>query len=652
MAVRTRSTQPVPSAPVAALAAIPAGPALATALAALDPQQVTEFEAVLVLRAQFRQANHERGRLMRSVVEVLRRNDPGNGIDQDWQTADLVAANEVRAALVLTRPAAKDLCTVARDLAVRLPAVLDAHVSGGLDDARARIFSTWTADLCDRHARTLVDRLLPTAPRLTVAELITAIRKAVIELDPEWARRRYERGLKERRVEGKLRTDGTADLSGYHLPAGVVAIACSRLDRLAHRLKQAGYPGPLDHIRAELFAGKLTGQFTYLDDDEIFEMLMVTSQPGWDRDLPDTDSAEDDADPPPVESDSTVDGPTSGTQDDVSKDEGDAPSEPGDGSPPSDDPRDEPSGPSGGPGSVEPREGEGSPDPVRASGGGKGRGLRLLAGLPTIAGLDRRPGELLGWGFLHAELARHLSATPGASWWYALVEPDGTPLDVGAIRKRPTQSWTDDPNPIRANLEVWLHLTRDELTHLGSHPPPGWELIVADLAQRVANSAGGPPNGDPTDRLPSAALRRWIAVRDRRCVFPGCRVAAQHCDADHTVEHAKGGPTVDVNLANACGPDHALRHDGGWTVEQPAPGRVVWTSPLGHRYERVPPFTQALVPIPEPTRPDEDPTPYWGDDIPYSPSDRCTYDVVVPQQRAPEPAPPEKPPPYADAPPF
>src|SRR4029453_13141703 len=43
---------------------------------------------------------------------------------------------------------------------------------------------------------------------------------------------------------------------------------------------------------------------------------------------------------------------------------------------------------------------------------------------------------------------------------------------------------------------------------------------------------------------------------------------------------------------------HVLRHDGGWTVAQPEPGRLVWTSPLGLRYERLPPLD--LSDLPEP----------------------------------------------------
>ncbi len=97
---------------------------------------------------------------------------------------------------------------------------------------------------------------------------------------------------------------------------------------------------------------------------------------------------------------------------------------------------------------------------------------------------------------------------------------------------------------------------------------PGWSRVLAEITTSLQNAPTGPPNGDPTARLPGAALRRWIHIRDRRCSFPGCRAPAHRVDADHTIEHSRGGPTVDTHLAPACDHDHMLRHEGGWTVTQ------------------------------------------------------------------------------------
>jgi hypothetical protein len=275
----------------------------------------------------------------------------------------------------------------------------------------------------------------------------------------------------------------------------------------------------------------------------------------------------------------------------------------------------------------------------------RGRGLRLLVGLGTIAGLDRGSGDLLGCGPVHAELARRIAAAPRASWFYVLVDPDGTPLDVGPIRSRPTRPVIDDPPPGYRRVEIWLHLTRDQLTHLVNQPPLGWHRLMAGLAHRIANSPGGAPNGDPRDRLPGAALRRWICIRDRRCVFPGCRVAPHRCDADHTIEHAHGGPTSDANLAPTCTPDHVLRHKHGWTVHQTRPGRVVWISPLGHRYHHtpLPAPGRGIEPMPDPTHPDEDSIRIWvrDDDTDWQ-RDSCLHKAPPPPPPKPEPEPPPK----------
>jgi hypothetical protein len=89
-----------------------------------------------------------------------------------------------------------------------------------------------------------------------------------------------------------------------------------------------------------------------------------------------------------------------------------------------------------------------------------------------------------------------------------------------------------------------------------------------------------------------------VHIRDRRCTFPGCRAPAHRADADHIVEHARGGATVDTGLAPACRHDHMLRHEGGWTVRQATPGQVVWTSPLGRSYQRLPPLELHDLPNP------------------------------------------------------
>jgi Domain of unknown function (DUF222) len=311
------------------------------------------------------------------------------------------------------------------------------------------------------------------------------------------------------------------------------------------------------------------------------------------------------------------------------------------------DPADAPPGRAGAP--LDPT--GGGADPGQLSSGPRlhRRGLRLWVGLGTIAGRDRRPGELLGWGLLHAELARQLSAAPAASWWYVLTDPDGGPRHVGPIRRRPTRPWWDGEPAGHREVEVWLQLTQAELTRLAIDPPPGWARLVADLNHRITHSRAGAPNGDPTDRLPHSGLRRFLAIRDRRCMFPGCRVPSHRCHADHTLDHAHGGPTIDTNLAHVCGADHDLKTRHGWRARQLTPGHLVWTSPLGHDYHRRPPHgpNHTLPPMTHPSRPEDDwPTPedstidreWWTNTcLPHRP------DPNAPPTPTPEPAPEPKP---------
>ncbi|MCQ2001222.1 HNH endonuclease [Arthrobacter zhaoxinii] len=84
-------------------------------------------------------------------------------------------------------------------------------------------------------------------------------------------------------------------------------------------------------------------------------------------------------------------------------------------------------------------------------------------------------------------------------------------------------------------------------------------------------------------RIPPA-LKRWLQARDGTCRFPGCSVAAENCELDHTLPWASNGPTEHGNLAHLCRKHHRFKTVGLWKARQPAPGVIEWTSPMGRIY--------------------------------------------------------------------
>ena len=481
---------------------------------------------------------------------------------------------------MLTRRAADTQFWLAHDLLTRLPAVHAAMDAGALDEPRARVFSEWTTELHPEQARALAEELLPRAARLTTGQLIEQIKKLAITVDPEWARRRYEQAVADRKVVGYRNPDGSANLSGCNLPVHRVAAASGHIDALAKAVKRAGDGRPIDHIRADLFLGMTDGTYSGLDDAEIINQLLVAGDVGEFGDP--SDHHHDDA--------------RTGAA---------------------------PLAPPGGSGPVVPG----------------GAGMELRVRLSTLLEQDQYPAELAGWGPVHAELARELATTLGAAEWrFVITDEQGQLRHCGITRSRPTGTPTrmaDCPAIVELAIPATtLHALREDLAGLG-----GWAEVVTDLLRQMERGTAGDEYyaGDAHRRAPGAGLRRYLEIRDRSCTMIGCRAPARTADKDHTVDHGHGGPTTGPNLGDACRHDHRLKHEGGWRLHQPQPGHFHWTSRLGHHYHRRPP--PILEPLPGPIPRDQPPIPLL---VPVD-ADWEASEIWVrpPPGLAPRPQPPE-----------
>lgn len=137
------------------------------------------------------------------------------------------------------------------------------------------------------------------------------------------------------------------------------------------------------------------------------------------------------------------------------------------------------------------------------------------------------------------------------------------------------------------------------LAQLAEHPGDlaGYGPVVADIARQVAEEqsqgewrftvrdpdTGAVFTSGLTRRRPGAATGRRVQARDRRCLFPGCRMPATECDLDHMTPYGEGGETSDSNLAPLCRHDHRLRNVG-WNYRRLENGDYEWTSRLGLTY--------------------------------------------------------------------
>ena len=109
----------------------------------------------------------------------------------------------------------------------------------------------------------------------------------------------------------------------------------------------------------------------------------------------------------------------------------------------------------------------------------------------------------------------------------------------------------------------------------------------------VQHESGTEPVTVHTTYQPPADLRDHVITRDRTCILPICSQPAHRCQLDHTIRYPDG-PTAATNLGPPCGPHHDLKTRLHWKLEQPEPGRFVWTTPAGKTYPREP---EAIGPI-------------------------------------------------------
>ena len=132
-------------------------------------------------------------------------------------------------------------------------------------------------------------------------------------------------------------------------------------------------------------------------------------------------------------------------------------------------------------------------------------------------------------------------------------------------------------------------------------PPADWS---AETARRIACDCSileftEDENGEPLSigrksRTIPPAIRRALRFRDKGCRFPGC-TNTHFIDAHHIQHWADGGETSLENLLEQCRFHHRLLHEGGFSCERQADGKIVFRDPQGRVLEE----SYDMPPVPD-----------------------------------------------------
>ncbi|MGD0936111.1 MAG: DUF222 domain-containing protein [Streptosporangiaceae bacterium] len=586
--------------------ALPGPPLAGAADTAAGPDRayagVSDDELIGVLTAWQRTESWAAAGRLSAAAELARRRPATSkdhatrgGAPAPWSK---FCADEVAAALSVSRWAAEKATAVAHDLATRLPLTRQALHEGVIDAYKSQVIAEATRCLDDAAATQAEAAVVPHAVTgKTPGQIRAAIARAVLKADPNAARQRREQAQKDARVELWREDAGTAAIVSFGLPPDEALAADQQITSRAMDLKAAGVPGSMDALRVRAYLDALLGQ------DTAARYQTAPSQ----HNRPESNSPSSNSpgsDPPS----SDIPGSNSPASDKASGSTGN--NSRGDGSPGRCDSGAPNRGQDGEPGApaVDSTPGSAASDPGPASGtrpdGPPPASIRpaakvnLTIPLATLLGLAEHPGQVTGFGPIDPALARALAAEaaghPATTWCITVTDPDGHPLAHGCARKggrkRKTGRRTRPPAPGNqpsggtgppGGYRTW-RLRSDRLGRLSGAGQAGLPELTVDLEPIPVSNCDHRHQTSAHD--PSDKLRHLVEIRDGTCNWPPCQRDAARCDYEHTIAFENGGLTCACNGGPRCRHHHHAKQGHGWKLEQNQPGYHTWITPAGRRY--------------------------------------------------------------------
>jgi hypothetical protein len=172
--------------------------------------------------------------------------------------------------------------------------------------------------------------------------------------------------------------------------------------------------------------------------------------------------------------------------------------------------------------------------------------VQVVVSADTLTGAGDEPAQLPGAGPVDAEHAREIAE--GVAWRRLVADPETGTLTVRGTKR--------------------------------------YEPEAEQRLEQVLSDPVEPPPPESTGYRPGKRLREHVHARDGGCIGPACHHRTRGTQLDHTIDWHAGGPTAARNLGSACQRVTNAKTHGGWQLQQPSPGRFIWTSPTGRRYTR------------------------------------------------------------------